>query len=255
MVFGSMVVRRLRELIRRASKRGQGPPQSSEATLLREVALATRYDDALWKVATIGWSKVDASLYLRAFGPEGRFFFGQHSIPAGQREVTAPFDTQRSSTAVPHLSLHESGQVHIKKGNQMVAGPMFIPHLSDLRGQHVATIQIVRFDRLAPSDETPRTSGDRRDIVIPAEPGVESGRHPVYVNGQAESFASGRFPAIRFTLRRETLAQPLYVGFGVYAQKRIDEDDRGSGVILIAGWDPAVVDIDQPGDYLFVVAK
>lgn len=193
------------------------PPEEQKAAspALREVTIVVEYQGALWRVATIGWSQVDASLYVRAFGPLGQFRYGQSSIPSGQHQETITTDDQGSSTAVPHLSLHESGQVHVRKRSRTVAGPMFIPSLAELRGQHVATIQCIRFDRLAPFDGSPRADGDRRDIVIPAEPGVESGRLPIYVNGESKVFAPSRVPPVRFTLRRPTLNQPLHIGLGV----------------------------------------
>jgi hypothetical protein len=132
---------------------------------------------------------------------------------------------------------------------------MFIPHLSELRGQHVATSNACASIASRPST-SPRESGDARDVVIPAERGVESRRFPVYVNGEGESFASAKSPGVRLTLRRPKLAQPLYVGLCVYAQDRLDTDDSGGGVILIAGWDPiSGGDVEEPGDYLFVVAR
>jgi hypothetical protein len=221
---------------------------------LREVTIVVEFERAVWKVATIGWSQVDASLYVRAFGPLGQFRYGQSSIPSGQHQETIRTDDQGSSTAVPHLSLHESGQVHVRKRRRTVAGPMFIPPLAELRGQHVATIQCVRFDRLARFEGSPRADGDRRDVVIPAEPGVESGRLPIYVNGESEAFAPSRVPPVRFMLRRATLERPLHVGLGVVPQKRINEGGEGTGVVLIAGFDPTAEDVDRPGDYMFVVA-
>lgn len=120
----------------------------------------------------------------------------------------------------------------------------------------MATIQCVRFDRLAPFNEVPRTSGDEQDVVLEAERGVPSGRVPIYINGESDTFDLPRPPKIRLTLRRANLSSPLHVAFGVVAQNRLDEDNDGSGVVLIAGWDPTTAsDMENASDLLMVVAR
>ena len=220
-----------------------------------EATLVVDFEDSLRRVGTIGWSQTDASLYIRGFGPKGEFNFGQSSIPAGQQSDTISIANQLPSTSVPHLSLHDSGQVHVKKRRQIVAGPMIIPRLADLRGEHAATITCVRFDALALLDREVRTEGERRDVVIRAERGLPSGRFVLYINGEANRFAVPRQPYVTLTLERPTLVRPLYVGIVIFGQERLDREDEGSGVILISGWDPTKQDVNTPGDYLFVIAK
>ena len=60
--------------------------------------------------------------------------------PQGQSTDTFNFREQIGADSTPKLSIHNSGQVHIYANEQAKAGPVFIPPLDDLRGEHVATV-------------------------------------------------------------------------------------------------------------------
>jgi hypothetical protein len=106
----------------------------------------------------------DASIYLVPYAPSGRYLFGGLEFP--ERETTARFDTtgQLSSDApsLPHLSLHERGQVHTHAGAEKAA-PLVVPPLTDWRGLHAATITANRFSGLALFDGARRVNGARPD--------------------------------------------------------------------------------------------
>lgn len=113
-----------------------------------EARLCVSYRAEVLRVCKLAVSKTDSSLYLFPYGPAGEYYFGRLSIPAGKQSATIPFDQQETSANIPKISIHESGQVHIKAGDA-VTGPMFASPLSDLCGEHIATVTCVRFSDLA----------------------------------------------------------------------------------------------------------
>jgi hypothetical protein len=60
------------------------------------------------------FTKKDASLYIIPYARNNRYLFGGHRV--ARREVEASFDAsgqlESDDGQLPHLSLHESGQVH-----------------------------------------------------------------------------------------------------------------------------------------------
>lgn len=217
-----------------------------------EARLCVSYRGQVLRVCKLAVSRTDSSLYLFPYGPAGEYYFGRLSIPAGEQSATIPFDQQETSANTPKISIHESGQVHVKAGDG-IAGPMFASPLSELRGEHIATVACVRFSDLAPLGSAPKTSGPRPDIVIPAE-GVESGRLVFCANAVEPSFVDPC--SITARLVRPTLAGPLFVGIRSLAQRELSREPETRGVAAIAGWDPRNPPPESaPADHLYVVAK
>lgn len=219
---------------------------------VRAVRLLVAHGGTIRRLSKVAWAADDASLYIFPYGREGRFHFGRASIPASEATATVPFDDQETSASVPKLSLHESGQVHIKAGSRTV-GPMAIPRLADLRGQHVATVTCSRFAGLPVFEGEPRTTGSEIDLVTPADDAVPSGRVAIFMNGQAPTFVGPVNIQARFV--RPSLDQPLYVGFRTWAQEALNDGDDADVVMVTAGWDPEATDVEDPMDYVFIVAK
>lgn len=207
----------------------------------------------LLRMCRFGFNTGDASLYLIPLGVAAQYFFGQHVIPAGEDGVTAPFDDQERSDRPPHLSIHQSGEVHVRSG-YTEAGPIFLPPITDLRGQHVATVTCNRFAGLPVYARTPSTSGPVQDVVLPTEPGVESGRLAVYANAERPVFPVSQ--SITVTLERPNLRRPFYVGIKPFAQTALGGASEDPSVIVIAGWDPLDPRaLSGPTPYLFIVGR
>jgi hypothetical protein len=218
-----------------------------------EARLCVSYRGQVLRACKFAVSKADGSIYLFPYGTSGAYFFGRLSIPAGERSATVPFDQQETSASVPKISIHESGQVHIK-ADDAIAGPMFASPLSDLRGEHIATVTCVRFSDLARLGGAPKASAPRPDIVIPVEEGVESGRLVFYANAVEPAFVDPC--GIRARLLRPTLPRPLFVGIRSLAQRELSREQDARGVTAIAGWDPRNPPAaSAPADHLYVVAK
>ncbi|MGH2634980.1 MAG: hypothetical protein ACRDHU_02365 [Actinomycetota bacterium] len=216
---------------------------------VRALRVLVELDGQLLRLCKVGFSASDASLYLHAFGPSGRYFFGRHVLPAGAMQSTIRVDDQERSSLPPKLSIHETGRVHVRSEGQE-AGPMLGTPLGELGGHHIATMTCSRFAGLAPYPRAPRTSGSERDLAIPAR-GAESGRLRVYANATEPSFEVG-CPVVG-TLRRPTLLRPFYVGFSPVAQAPLGEE---ATVTVIAGWDPLdLPPLSEPAEHLFIVAR
>ena len=215
---------------------------------IRAVRILVECEQSLRSVCKIFFTANDASVYLVPYAAHGRYFYGGRSLGEQQVEDTFDFTTQLSSGDVPTLSIHQSGQVHVKVG-AVRAGPLHIPQLTKLRGEHVATVCLDVFDGLPEHLGALEAEGSELDHVIPVETGVESGRLAMYVNGIEASF---RCPQCRLMIRlvRSSLPQPVYIGLAPKAQLPLGSGPR-RGVTVIAGWDPTLP-TGAPQDYLYL---
>lgn len=197
--------------------------------------MLVNYRGQLLRVCKLAFTKKDASIYLFPYAPQKRFYSGDSAIPENVIEATFDYATGQLSETAPKLSIHQSGQVHVTAAGRRVAPRMTVP-LAKLRGEHVATVTVDRFDGLLPFEGTPVTSGREPDLVIPVDDGAESGRLVLYVNGLAPQF-SLRCPYV-VTMRRESLSIPLYVGILPVGQPELGTGGTKPSIIVIAGWNP-----------------
>ena len=183
----------------------------------------------------VWFTRRDASVYLSPYCSTGEFFFGQSKIAERKATDTVDYRTQLSTAKPPHLSIHESGRVHARVG-QETAGPLRIPALSTLRGQHLASVVVERFDAQPVYGSALRTSGAERDLVVPVEDGVRTGRFAIYANADGRQFATEC--GIVFTVRRKSIAGTLYLGMRAIAQDPAGFDGPKHGLTMVSGWDP-----------------
>ena len=211
-----------------------------EATAwVRRFRLLLKHDGQVRRLA--GFSAgPDGSLYIFPQSPTGRYFCGNESMGEGVVSHTFRFDSAPPIEEVPKLSLHPSGQVHLKKGAEYLTDPLRIPRFRDLRGEHVASVGASRFDILPTFQGKARISGSRRDEVIPVRKGVNAGRFAVYLNGAEASFA-GKI-SVLWPLRGGA-----FVGVGGWADDDLGED----ATFAIGGWDPTQRPWDHQ-EFLFV---
>jgi hypothetical protein len=215
---------------------------------LREVRIFVNYNNSLRKVCKILFSKTDASLYLIPYAKQGKFYYGKKGFKEKQISLSFDFTKDFDSEAVPKLSIHEKGQVHIK-AEADIAGPLFIPPLDKLSGQHVATICPDDFESLPYFKDTPISSGTELDRIITVKGGIKSGKFLVYINGYEPEFPVEY--QMRFDLRRSTIPRPLYVCILGEAQEPLGFGIKPKGVTILAGWNPDIVD-DSEKDFLYI---
>ena len=215
---------------------------------VRELRILVEHRQKLYRLCKLAFAKSDSSIYIFPYAREGKFFYGSRSMPERQFKDTFPFKEQLTSDEVPKISIHESGQVHVISSG-VRAGPLQIPPLSSLRGQHIASVVADQFSVLAEFTGKPRPTGSRIDHVIPAEDTTESGRLAFYLAGDRPAFEAPNCRLV-FTLRRITLREPIYLGIKPIAQDPMGAP-KGIGVTAIAGWD-LTGEYQEGADYLFV---
>ncbi len=215
---------------------------------LREVKILVDYNKSLRKVCKIRFSNSDASLYMIPYSLQGIFCFGKEKFAKGQTKLSFDFTKQIKSKTTPKLSIHESGNVHIKAGTESV-GPLKISPIENSRAQHIATICPDDFESLPYFKDTPISSGTEIDRIITVKGPIKSGKFLVYINGQKPEFPVEY--QIRFDLRRSTISKPLYVCILGTAQEPLGVGVEPKGVTILSGWDPDIVD-DSEQDFLYI---
>lgn len=223
--------------------------ERTSPTQLEGVRILVEYQGRLLRVCKFMFWKTDFSLYLIPYASNGRYFFGARAVPEQEVEHTFDFTEQLASDArIPKLSIHDTGQVHIKTDRDL-AGPLQIPELSSLRGEHVASLSVDHFDALSGFVGHPQMSSKEVDYVIRGGDKVESGRLAVYMNGEEATFDNERCPIV-FTLSRQGRPKLLHIGVAPIAQVPLGaKGDRG--VTVIAGWVPNTPP-NEPSDFLYL---
>ena len=177
----------------------------------------------------------DASFYLVPGVASPPYYFGIERMPVepGARH-TFPIDAQHRTQQLPKLSVHESGEVHVRNPDDvsMTSAIYLAKPLRMLRGEHVATISIDRIDALPVYRGKPNGGGRNPDRILQAHAGTEAMNIIVYVNGLERSFACGPRPEILWVgVQRPTLNQPLFVGMLAVRSEPLE----GSGMTVLAG--------------------
>jgi hypothetical protein len=213
-------------------------------------AITTREDTVpLRSLFHLSFDKNDHSLYVRPIAPTGVYLTGEGEIPPGAAEQVAQFGARG---AVPlKLSIHESGQVHVKEdagGRRMVAGPVLGPPLGKLRDAHVFTVTVDSFDILADMDHEPSRVPPEVDFGFPFFE-ARAGRVAVWVNAVEPRFVDTTLAAT-ITLDRGD-GRVLYVGMAGVPQEPMGDSPRG--LTAIAGWDALTASDSQAAQpFLFV---
>jgi hypothetical protein len=211
----------------------------------RQVRVFIEHEGELRRACSLSVTNRDASLYLQPASKHHRYRFGVASIAPGESEATFSVNGQLTAEDDPHVSLHQSGQVHIRTRGGPKAGPLHIPPLASLRGAHVASItsNFAGFPLYAGKRDNLHPDYDRLVFV---DDGLESGTLAVYVNGSSPDFAipSQRI-AFTLTIGNVTLPRPLHVAVAPLPQAPLGTVDA---VAAIAGFQP-----DGSGDdFLFL---
>lgn len=215
------------------------------ATGVSEFQLVVQVENEVRRVCKFAFCKSDASIYLIPYAAGGEYFFGGERLPEHKASRSFSFTDQLSTTTAPKVSIHQSGLIHIRVGGEQ-AGPLSIPPLAQLRGEHVATICVDRFDKLPLFHRTPRKSGRAIDTIIRLPEGVQSGRFPLYLNGAMPKFKSSNI-CLCVRLLRPSLRAPLYLGIAPLGQEPVADPKGKQGVTVICGWNPS-----KPTDFLYL---
>lgn len=186
-----------------------------------------------YRVCTLSWSTKDASLFVAPFSHASDYFGGAHPMAAGETAIQIQFTSGGSLTKSPKLSVHESGQLHVKAPDgRIIGGPIHLSHLRGWRGQQVVTVAIDHLDQLPHHQGSLKTSGRSQDIPLGVPDG--SARIAIYLNSAEQSFDDPAQATIG--LSRGSLSATLWIGLTAFPTEVLAEGS--AAVSIIAGVDP-----------------
>ncbi|SRR6266508_1647 len=219
------------------------------AAAIRQVRLHLEQRDGLLRKAAKLIFGSDGSLYLVPYANRGEFYYGGRTFAAGQTDDPFNFREQIQADSQPKLSIHATGDVHIYANDQPKAGPVQIPPLADLLGEHVATVQFDSVSSVPEFQGKPRIEGDEVDLAFGVPPDVVSGALLVFANGVENSFRTERLQ-IAFQAEGPERA-PIFFGVAAVEKDPLGDDGTPKGVNVIAGFDP-LAGRDDPVEYLYL---
>ena len=214
---------------------------------LRKLHLYVQTNKYLRHLGRLEFGKSDPSIYIYPYGRTGHYSYGVGSFEAAEEvETTFDFREQQQDSILPHLSIHTSGQCHIRnvgkrKPGFKEAGPLAKSTMSKWSGQHVATIQpdLIRILPKALS-LLPETS-EEHNIILKAKE-YDSAALVFFLNGAERNFHE---PTVNFSyeLARGTY-NPVYLG-ACWTRKPLRTPISDTkGVTLIGCWDSPASDLD-----------
>jgi hypothetical protein len=190
----------------------------------------------------------DGSLYLFPYAAGGEYWYGAQTLPSGQGSFEVKFRDQVMATARPKLSVHWSGDVHIYANQSTKAGPLKIPALSELRGEHIASVQFDHIERMPVYTRATKVTGEKIDVTFGVPDDVDAGRVLVYANGERNLFLTSRVHLAQRVVRQD--GQEVWFGFSAAVNDPFGEEASG-GVTVLAGFDARKRD-DKDQEFLFL---
>ncbi len=213
---------------------------------VEEVNLLINWEGNIKRLGKITF-RADASLYIWIYGKTGKYFYGLEDFPPGADSHTFDF-SKNCTNSIPHLSVHLSGQTHVRdhscKKRGFLAGPVHLPHLSTFRGEHVASIVADDLQALPEFGEPIVNSDKRRDLVANVDSEVRSGRLIIFANALEPVFNCDKRPylTIQNSGRGDRrVGPPIHYGIVALAQHPLG-DGPGKGVLMLSGWNPTNLD-------------
>jgi hypothetical protein len=205
------------------------------------------------KICRLALAKKDASLFLIPYGTKGTYFWGHGTFREGEQRATFSHADLAGTQEPLKLSIHESGQVHVKTlhGEAYKAGPLQTIPLWEYRGQHLATISIDSLESL--EDAGPlKPKRKSPEVVLDVKEIGDSRRFVLYANGETTPFSVPLKAVVR--MRRLGLPAPLQIGLAVLNQSPLVPPGELGGVSIISGWDPRKQDLLVEEQLLWVRA-
>jgi len=122
-------------------------------------------EDGPRRLCSLTFSQADASVYLFPTVTGGGYIFGHDTFGPRRHPHTLQLDNVKRSTSMAKLSIHQSGQVHVRNTEGGGTRAVYLPHLATIRGDHVASVVADNFDALPIYEKKLREDGPKLDIV------------------------------------------------------------------------------------------
>ena len=218
-----------------------------------EIRYLTKHRGMIRAICLVALSGSDSSFYVFPYSKSGLYFFGERGLAEQAIADTFQIDAQLSSLELPKLSMHESGQVHIKgPGSTDIAGPLSIPRLTDLRGAHVCSVSVDNLDFLPEYSRAIKRDGPKIDRFVCVSDGVSSVRITFWVNGVEPTFKTNHKTSV-INLPSGT-GSTIYLGLLAIEQDALGTESEVKGISVIGGWDPTLPK-DTAISYLYLRAQ
>jgi hypothetical protein len=221
---------------------------ANSSTEIRSFRIIFENNNKHYKVCKILITGNDASFYIIPYSNTGKYYAGGRNLSEKEYKDTFNFTESLNFDNVPKISIHQSGQIHIDTQQERI-GPLQIGPLSELRGEHIATITPDEVKAIPQHKKTLKLDGPNRDLVFNIPNRIQNCRVAIYINGLISEFP-GENMSLIVPIERNTLSYILYLGFKVIAQKNLNTNTR-SGITVICGWNPKL-EKDAEQDYFFV---
>lgn len=219
---------------------------------IKDCRLLVSVDGTTRKICRLLFPTSDASLYLIPYGKTECYTWGQGHFHKGQEMGTFDPAPEAPGFVKVKLSIHESGQVHVKTqpGDEYKAGPLQGSPLWQYRGEHLATVTIDNLQAL-PAGGKSKAKPHSPDVLLKTTDSSKSRRFVLYANGESSDFDVPTHAKV--TMNRAGLPAPLHLGITVYEQNGLVEPPEG-GLTIIAGWKRASGVSLAEEDFLWVRA-
>lgn len=206
----------------------------SLSVTVSSLRLLVEREGTFYKLARLGWSQKDTSVYLMLYVPVGgQSYAGVVNVPSiGGPPATFNYGGQLCGTGMPKLSLHESGQCHAEvdgvktkpvKGRDVFHGAG--GHIASVTSFSVVGLPIVVSPKGPPKLDIPLTSSD---------PTWTATHVSLHICPTPEDARGHHFSV---ALARPGKPRPLLIG--VSGQPTAESpENHNPGVTAIAGWGP-----------------
>lgn len=207
---------------------------------LREIRLILDHRNSLRKLAKFVFGTTDHSFYIVPYSTQRRYSYGVSVLPAYSQEANVNLREGISVEAEPHLSFHESGQMHVTVQGKARAGPILIPSLTHGSGHHIATIVPDSFTVLPEIEGSDIRTGRRKfDLIIDVDAESDNGRIIIYLDSWPTDLPESELIIVERNRPGQSFA--LRLGLRCQAQNTIGEP-VSKGITVIGGWDPLIPD-------------
>jgi hypothetical protein len=214
---------------------------------MREARFYLQQDSRVRALLRVEFGR-DLSFYLTPFAKQARYYWGEETLNRGEAGKSFAFHGQCSGVKAPRISFHESGQVHLKLGRNL-AGPLQIPCLTNLDGQHIATLTLDAICEAPMHVNELKDTHSIQNYRIPVSPDVKNIRLVMRVAQHLHCLrnATACVLQIKDSLRK----RHVLLGFEAIPQTPISERRDSPGVVVLGGWNP-LLDKSESQTFYFV---
>ena len=187
------------------------------------------------RIATVRFDRADASIYVFPLSRGSTYYYGSSEMAERQAKASFDFSGQQVAFEMPHLSIHESGHVHITVNRHRRGSPLEITPLFEHPVGHLATVRADTIEDLPLLAEPVRSGGALLDWQVGVSPDCLSCKLVLRLRQAGEVPPQG---SASVPLLSRRITRPVFLCLEVREDVPIGLDRSNRGVTVIAGWNP-----------------